>query len=177
MNNLLLEILQWMQNNNYRRASYDRLVGIIPSAATYEQLDNLVAANPNILRQATIKGGLEGLAVLDEVDISEVITSLQTPPPAEPEPNTVTDGEVNMNIRSEYYIVPGDVLDLTHSPLNQLTLCILVLTNGYTVVGKSACVDSALFDPDIGRRIARQDAVRQVWPLLGFRLADQLSHR
>ena len=177
MNNLLLEILQWMQNNNYRRASYDRLVGIIPSAATYEQLDNLVVANPNILRQAKIKGGLEGLAVLDDVVISEVITNLQTPPPAEPEPNKVTDSEVNMNIRNEYYIVPGDVLDLIHSLLNQLTLCILVLNNGYTVVGKSACVDSALYDPDIGRRIARQDAVRQVWPLLGFRLADQLSHR
>ena len=177
MNNLLLEILQWMQNNNYRRASYDRLVGIIPSAATYDQLDSLVEDNQNILRKANIKGGLPGLAVLDDVVISEVIGNLLAPPPAVGAAAKVTDGEIEQNIRSEYYIVPGDVLDLTHSPLNQLTLCILVLTNGYTVVGKSACVDSALFDPDIGRRIARQDAVRQVWPLLGFRLADQLSHR
>ena len=34
MNTLLAEVLQWLQNNGYRRASFDRIVGIVPSAAT-----------------------------------------------------------------------------------------------------------------------------------------------
>jgi len=31
------------------------------------------------------------------------------------------------------------------------------------------------FDAEIGRKIARQNAVAKVWPLLGFRLRDELA--
>lgn len=58
--------------------------------------------------------------------------------------------------------------------LRLLTLCVLVLRNGYTVVGKSACASPANFNAEIGRKIAREDAIDQVWPLLGFRLRDKL---
>lgn len=61
-------------------------------------------------------------------------------------------------------------------PLSLLTICVLVLRNGYTVTGTSACASPANFDADVGKRLARQDAVRQVWPLLGYALRDRLHH-
>lgn len=59
--------------------------------------------------------------------------------------------------------------------LNILTLCILTLRNGFTIVGKSACASPALFNEEIGRKIAREDAIRQAWPLLGYELRSKLA--
>jgi hypothetical protein len=60
-------------------------------------------------------------------------------------------------------------------PLALLTFCVLVLRNGYTVVGTSACAAPENFRADVGRAVAREDAVEKVWPLLGFRLRDKLA--
>lgn len=62
-----------------------------------------------------------------------------------------------------------------HSPLNLLTFCVLELRNGFTVTGESACASPENFDAAIGRRIARENAVQKIWPLLGFRLRDKLT--
>lgn len=59
--------------------------------------------------------------------------------------------------------------------LGQLTFCVLVLRNGFTVTGESACASPENFDELLGRKIARQNAVGKVWPLLGFRLRDKLA--
>lgn len=59
-------------------------------------------------------------------------------------------------------------------PLSLLTFCVLILRNGFTVTGESACASPENFNADIGRRIARENAVNKVWPLLGFRLRDKL---
>lgn len=56
-----------------------------------------------------------------------------------------------------------------------LTICILTLKNGFTVVGTSSCAAPENFNEEIGRHFALKDAERQVWPLLGFRLKDQLA--
>jgi len=61
------------------------------------------------------------------------------------------------------------------SPLHLLTFCVLVLRNGFTVTGESACADPATFDADIGQRLAREAALRKVWPLLGYELRTKLS--
>ena len=53
--------------------------------------------------------------------------------------------------------------------LGRLTFCVLVLRNGFTVVGHSACAD------EIGRKIAREKAVEQIWPLMGYELRSKLS--
>lgn len=58
--------------------------------------------------------------------------------------------------------------------LRRLTICVLVLRNGFVVTGDSACVSMENFDAEIGRRVARQNAVNKIWPLLGFRLRDRL---
>lgn len=60
-------------------------------------------------------------------------------------------------------------------PLELLTFCVLVLRNGFTVTGESACASPENFNAEIGRKIARENAVNKVWPLLGFRLRDKLT--
>ncbi len=61
-------------------------------------------------------------------------------------------------------------------PLKLLTFCVIVLKNGFTVTGQSACASPENFNADIGRRLAYEDACRAIWPLLGFNLRDRL-HR
>lgn len=55
-----------------------------------------------------------------------------------------------------------------------LTVCVLTLKNGFTVTGESACASPKNFNKELGERIARQKALDKLWPLLGFRLRDQL---
>ena len=78
----------------------------------------------------------------------------------------VTQEDVDAAIKAESYIV---------LPNGRTTVCQLTLDNGFTVEGSSACVSQDNFDLMLGRSIARESAVEKVWPLLGFRLADQLS--
>lgn len=59
-------------------------------------------------------------------------------------------------------------------PFSCLTVCALTLRNGYTVTGESACVSLENFDAEIGRKVARANAREKLWPLLGFRLRDEL---
>ncbi len=61
-------------------------------------------------------------------------------------------------------------------PLCLLTLCILVMKNGFVVVGKSAPASPENFDAEKGRTFAYEDAVRQLWPLMGYALRDKLSY-
>ena len=58
--------------------------------------------------------------------------------------------------------------------LDLLTFCVLVLRNGFTVVGKSACASPENFNADIGRKVARDDAINQVWTLEGYLLKQML---
>ena len=61
------------------------------------------------------------------------------------------------------------------APLNLLTFCVLVLKNGFTITGESACASPENFDPDLGRKIARENAVAKIWALEGYLLRDKLS--
>jgi hypothetical protein len=63
----------------------------------------------------------------------------------------------------------------TFAPCHLLTFCVLVLRNGFTVTGESACASPENFDAAIGRKIARQNAVQKIWPLMGYALKDRLS--
>lgn len=74
-------------------------------------------------------------------------------------------GACNMNVLQDGWV----------APLNLLTFCVLILRNGFTVHGVSACASPENFNEEIGRRIARENAEREIWPLLGFRLRDELA--
>lgn len=79
--------------------------------------------------------------------------------------NAVTEKLIQSKIKDEMYMVLPD---------GRTTLCILTLENGYTIQGLSACVDANNFDLNVGRMIAHQNAMRQIWPLEGYLLAERL---
>ena len=100
----------------------------------------------------------------------------------------ITPADLKANIVGEYFFTAADGVqaafhsqdELTrltgaHGELALLTFCVLVLRNGFTVTGESACASPENFNAEIGRRIARENAEREIWPLLGFRLRDQLA--
>lgn len=78
----------------------------------------------------------------------------------------VTLADINAAIVGETYTV---------LPNGRTTVCQLTLDNGFTVEGLSACVSIENFNAEIGNKIARDNAVNELWKLLGFRLADQLA--
>lgn len=104
----------------------------------------------------------------------------------------VTPADIEAHIASEHYFTaakgvygdgpwargeigpfgePGrkpDALDL-------LTFCVLVLKNGFTVTGESACASPENFDAEVGRKIARQNATNKIWPLLGHELRTRIA--
>lgn len=77
----------------------------------------------------------------------------------------------NAHIKSEY--VEGERI---LAPLDLLTICVLVLRNGFTVTGESACASPENFNAEIGRKVARENAVAKVWPLMGYELKCRLAN-
>jgi len=59
-------------------------------------------------------------------------------------------------------------------PLGILTICVLVLKNGFVILGKSAPASPENYTREKGEQFAYEDAIRQVWPLMGFALRDRL---
>ena len=93
----------------------------------------------------------------------------------------VTPADIEANIASEHYFTAWDGASLQldgpsdiPAALSLLTFCVLVLRNGFTVTGESACASPENFDAALGRKIARQNAINKVWPLLGFLLKEKL---
>ena len=68
-----------------------------------------------------------------------------------------------------------DVSGPLKSSLEILSLCVLVVKNGFTVIGKSAPASADNFNADLGRKLAYEDAIRQLWPFMGFALRERLS--
>lgn len=91
---------------------------------------------------------------------------------------TAADGYVGGLTTEDIQTMPVNVegLPLVEPPaaLELLTFCVLVLNNGFTVTGESACASPENFDAELGRKIARQNAVNKIWPLLGFLLKEKL---
>jgi hypothetical protein len=56
-----------------------------------------------------------------------------------------------------------------------VTRCTIMVRNGYVLHGQSAPADPANFDAGFGRKLARDDAIRQLWPLEGYLLRERLS--
>lgn len=95
----------------------------------------------------------------------------------------ITPADIEANIASDFYFTAqngvigannGAINGPIEPPLCLLTFCVLVLKNGFTVHGVSACASPENFDAEIGRKIARQNAVQEIWPLMGYQLREQL---
>ncbi len=97
----------------------------------------------------------------EEQTEAEIKTKGLTAPRVTPE---MLDAEI---VDEDYHVFPRSCL----------TVCCLTLKNGFTVTGQSACASPENFNAELGRKIARQNARDEIWPLLGFRLRDQLSQQ
>ena len=86
----------------------------------------------------------------------------------------VFGARVDPIVRSGGAVTLADVPATESKTLELLTFCVLVLRNGFTVTGESACVSRENFDAEIGRKVARENAISKMWPLLGYALKDKL---
>lgn len=98
--------------------------------------------------------------------------------------NRVSLADIEANILWESYRsgreLISDTLPATQESLlvdlsaSSLTICFIVLRNGFTVIGKSAPADPANYNRELGRKFAREDAIRQIWPLMGYAKREEL---
>lgn len=63
-----------------------------------------------------------------------------------------------------YHVFPGTTL----------TVCCLVLQNGFAVTGESAAASPDNFDAETGRKIAYAEARDKIWQLEGYLLREKL---
>lgn len=108
----------------------------------------------------------------DDTEIESIIQAegLTTAPRITPE-------DIKALVVGEYYYnaAEGPVIQAEHySILGRLTICVLVLKNGFTVVGESACVSSANYKESVGRELARRKAEEKIWALEGYLLTERL---
>ncbi len=103
----------------------------------------------------------------------------------------ITLDDIEANIASEHFFTADEGVygaesnpfELRHKsgvklgdfPLHSLTFCVLVLKNGFTVTGESACVSPENFDAGVGRMVARDNAIEKCWPLMGYALKEELA--
>lgn len=86
----------------------------------------------------------------------------------------VSAEDVENNIAATYYLNGEAAINALGNFSNEhvkcLTICILVTVSGFTIVGKSACARPENYNAEIGQRLAREDAVRQLWGFMGYHL-------
>lgn len=81
-------------------------------------------------------------------------------------------------MESVIYINLGDAIERTNQSASAssflMTLCVITMRNGFVEVGKSAPASPENFDREKGKTLAYEDAVRNLWPKLGYSLRDTL---
>jgi hypothetical protein len=95
-----------------------------------------------------------------------------------------TLSEEELNKRLEQRTAPhvniegimGRVTEVTFYKHKLSTICVIELWNGFNVIGHSAAAHADNYNEDIGRHYAFLDAVRQIWPLEGYRLKTNLAN-
>lgn len=94
----------------------------------------------------------------------------------------ITEEELEANIVEIHCFNVGEVLRAggntsVHPSLYLLTQCVLVLKNGFTITGESACASPENFNQEFGSRLAYADAKKKIWPLMGYELRTKLQTR
>lgn len=70
----------------------------------------------------------------------------------------------SMVLEEQYYVFPATTL----------TICCLILKNGFAIAGESAATSPSNFDAEVGRVAAKKDALRKVGMLEGYLLKQKL---
>ena len=105
---------------------------------------------------------------MDDSQIEEAIQAAGKTAPR------VTPADIEAEIVSEHYFVASDAIQHANAvhafkgdgwylgATQRLTFCVLQLKNGFTITGESACVSTENFDAQIGRDIARSNAIEKM---------------
>lgn len=80
---------------------------------------------------------------------------------------------INKYVAAEYGFTLGEVLERLGMPhpstlTNTVCFCVMIMNNGFVVVGKSAPISPANFKREMGMKFAREDCIRQLWPMMAF---------
>lgn len=89
---------------------------------------------------------------------------------------TAADGAAMVQVCENQSNDDSDFEIMTSPALSLLTFCVIELNNGFTVTGESACASPENFDAELGRKIARANAIQKIWPLMGYALKQSLSN-
>jgi hypothetical protein len=81
--------------------------------------------------------------------------------------NRVSLDSMKEKIAREEYIHP----DL----IPHMTICVILLNNGFALVGYSAPADSENYNEQLGDQFAFENALRQMWPLEAYLLRERMS--
>lgn len=120
---------------------------------------------------------MQRIHATDDVIESEIQAKGKTAP-------RITPADIQAAIAQTHYFTAADgvrgaaiadgIDDGSTPPLQLLTFCVLVLRNGFTVTGESACASPENFDPVIGQKVSRQNAEQKIWMLEGYLLKQSL---
>ena len=81
--------------------------------------------------------------------------------------NRVTLESMNAKILGVEFINP--------TTIPHMTIAVVSLVNGFSLIGKSAPADPENYDRALGQKFAQEDAMRQMWLLEGYLLRERLS--
>ena len=85
--------------------------------------------------------------------------------------NKVTIEQIIETIEEERTFTMGEAFPDCTPEIAKITLCVLVLKGGFTILGKNmGPVLPSEHNAEMGVKMARADAIEQVWPLLGYQL-------
>lgn len=98
----------------------------------------------------------------------------------------VTPADIEAQIRSEFFFtaehgVLGEsemgTRPAAWTNMDQITICVLILRNGVKVVGvNEGPVSRENYSAVMGRQFARQKAIDQIWPMMGYELRTKLTN-
>ena len=92
----------------------------------------------------------------------------------------VSLADIEAKIAAKYFATGDQIASLgavanpVYAETEVLTVCMLVMTNGFIVLGKSAPASPENFNAQLGRDLAYEDCIRQLWPLEGYLLRESL---
>jgi hypothetical protein len=95
----------------------------------------------------------------------------------------VLPSDIELEIKATQYFTLGEAVRAMRGGksaegdehLDRVTLCVITMNNGFVVTGESAVVLKCNFDAEIGRKVARQDAIDKLWPIFGYQLRSKVE--
>ena len=99
---------------------------------------------------------------------------------------TVTKDSIEAKIKSVIYLNAGKAAEAEYGDalsdevarnLSLVTICIILLENGFKVEGVSACVDPANYNEQKGRECAYENAFKKIWEIEGYLLRQAMYEK